>query len=114
MARGRKRSKRRSGRGPVGHLGEPAHVARVVVGGIKQDGKTRVTDDEVRRLVEMSTSTTHGAATVVTGSGRWWSPTSNKLYDEPSTVIEVVGSARNSCARLHRRMRAVAARAASK
>lgn len=101
----RKRKKR------LGALGDPAHVSRVIVGGTKPDG-SKVTRAEVEKIVDVATFATGGAATVTRGQGRWRSPDSGKLYKEKATTIEVVSSANDSCDVFHRRMKAVAGRAA--
>lgn len=93
------------------HLGDPAHIGRVIVGGTKPDG-SKVSRGEVEKIVDVATFATGGAATVTRGQGRWRSPKTGQLYKEKSTTVEVVSSAGDSCSVFHRRMKAVAARAA--
>lgn len=89
---------------------EPAHIGRIVVGGTKGDGKTRVSREEINHVISVATLGTADAATVYKGRGKWRSP-KGELFNEPSTIIEVASSATDSCDRFHKRMRAIAARA---
>lgn len=93
------------------NLGDPAHIGRVIVGGTKPDG-SKVSRAEVEKIVDVATFATGGAATVSRGQGRWRSPDTGKLYKEKATTVEIVSSAGDSCSVFHRRMKAVAARAA--
>lgn len=92
-------------------FGDPAHIGRVIVGGTKPDG-SKVSRAEVDKIVDVATFATGGAATVSRGQGRWRSPDTGKLYKEKATTVEIVSSAGDSCPVFHRRMKAVAARAA--
>lgn len=95
-----------------GALGEPAHVAKVVVGGKHADNKTLVSDAEQQRVLEAALIATAGAATVYPARGKWRSPR-GEMFDESSMVIEIASSAVDACEVFHRRMRAVAGRAAA-